>query len=60
MKTIVAFILSFIGLGAFCTLDSDVPVWGTILIITVAFTFTGFGFWLYTKTDHYKKQPKLD
>ena len=47
----IGFILVLVGLAAFSALDSDVSIWGTLVIILVGLigTIAGFGLWFAGK-----------
>lgn len=57
LKKIVGIITIFIGLTALCAVDSDVPLWGTILIVLVGIAGLFGGGALYCKNSD---QPLVD
>lgn len=57
LKKILGIIAVFIGITALCAIDSNVPVWGTLLIIVVGITGFFGGAVLYCKNSD---QPMVD
>ena len=47
LKKIIAFVAAFIGAAALCALDSDVPLWGTLLMVVIGIAgfFGGIALW---------------
>lgn len=53
-KKIIGIIAAFIGLAALSAVESDVPVWGTILIVLVGIIGFFGGAVLYCKNSNQK------
>lgn len=52
LKKILGMIAMFIGLAALCAVDSEVPLWGTMLICMVGIVGTFGGVALYCKNSN--------
>ena len=57
LKKILGMIVMFIGLTALCAVDSDVPLWATLLICLVGITGTFGGGAMYCKNSN---EPMID
>lgn len=57
IKKIIGIAAMFIGLTALCTVDSEVPLWGTMLIVLVGIAGLLGGGALYCNSSN---QPEID
>lgn len=51
IRKVIGFIAMFFGMFAACSLDSDIPLWGTFLLIVVFFIGVFGGGYLLAKGE---------